>query len=61
MTSTPLRPNTCSIKVLLGIAWVKGTKHQKKATKNVLSNSANRLKEIFSEVEKEIASRRGAS
>ncbi|TVU32951.1 hypothetical protein EJB05_24716, partial [Eragrostis curvula] len=61
MTSTPLRPNTCSIKVLLGIAWLKGAKHQKRATKNVMANSANRLREIFSEIEKEITSRKGAS
>lgn len=59
MTGTPLRPNSCSIKVLLGIAWLKGTKHQKKAAKNVMMNSANRLREIFSEVEKEVASRKG--
>lgn len=59
MTSTPLRPNSCSIKVLLGIAWLKGTKHQKKAAKNVMMNSANRLREIFSEVEKEVTSRKG--
>ncbi|GJM90533.1 hypothetical protein PR202_ga06820 [Eleusine coracana subsp. coracana] len=61
MTSTPLRPNTCSIKVLLGIAWLKGAKHQKKATKNVMANSTSRLREIFQEVEKEITSRKGAS
>ncbi|XP_066325179.1 C2 and GRAM domain-containing protein At1g03370-like isoform X2 [Miscanthus floridulus] len=61
MTSTPLRPNSCSIKVLLGIAWLKGTKHQKKAAKNVMMNSANRLREIFSEVEKEVTSRKGSS
>nr|CAB3449242.1 unnamed protein product [Digitaria exilis] len=59
MTSTPLRPNTCSLKVLLGIAWLKGAKHQKKAAKNVMVNSTNRLREIFGEVEKEIASRKG--
>lgn len=59
MTSTPLRPNSCRIKVLLGIAWLKGTKHQKKAAKNVMMNSANRLREIFSEVEKEVTSRKG--
>jgi hypothetical protein len=59
MTSTNLRPNTCSIKVLLGIAWLKGTKHQKKATKNVMANSASRLGELFQEVEKEITSRKG--
>ncbi|KAJ1278398.1 hypothetical protein BS78_04G076600 [Paspalum vaginatum] len=61
MTSTPLRPNTCSIKVLLGIAWLKGTKYQKKAAKNVMANAANRLREIFSEVEKEVTSRKGSS
>ncbi|CAL4970763.1 unnamed protein product [Urochloa decumbens] len=61
MTSTPLKPNTCSLKVLLGIAWLKGAKHQKKAAKNVMANSANRLKEIFAEVEKEITSRKGTS
>ncbi|CAL5059677.1 unnamed protein product [Urochloa decumbens] len=58
MTSTPLKPNTCSLKVLLGIVWLKGAKHQKKAAKNVMANSANRLKEIFAEVEKEITSRK---
>jgi hypothetical protein len=60
MTSTPLKPNTCSLKVSLGIAWLKGAKHQKKSAKNVMANSANRLREIFAEVEKEIASRKGA-
>jgi len=56
MTSTALRPNTCSLKVLLGVAWLK---HQKKAAKNVIANSTNRLREIFVEVEKEITSRKG--
>jgi len=59
MTSTALRPNTCSLKVLLGVAWLKGAKHQKKAAKNVIANSTNRLREIFVEVEKEITSRKG--
>ncbi|PVH65787.1 hypothetical protein PAHAL_1G076600 [Panicum hallii] len=59
MTSTPLRLNTCSLKVLLGVAWLKGAKHQKKAAKNVIVNSTNRLREIFVEVEKEITSRKG--
>ncbi|KAL6628972.1 hypothetical protein ACP70R_028737 [Stipagrostis hirtigluma subsp. patula] len=58
MTSTSLRPNTCSVKVLLGIVWLKGTKHQRKATKNVMFNSANRLREIFSVLEKEVTSRK---
>uniref|UniRef100_A0A0D9YNU8 C2 and GRAM domain-containing protein n=1 Tax=Oryza glumipatula TaxID=40148 RepID=A0A0D9YNU8_9ORYZ len=58
MTSTSLKPSTCSIQVLLGIAWLKGAKQQKKVVKNVMSNSANRLREIFSEVEKELASKK---
>ncbi|XP_048538555.1 C2 and GRAM domain-containing protein At1g03370-like [Triticum urartu] len=61
MMSTALKPNSCSIQVMLGIVWLKGTRHQKKATKNVMSNSTNRLKEIFSEVEKELSSRKGVS
>ncbi|KAM0920958.1 hypothetical protein ACQ4PT_007187 [Festuca glaucescens] len=61
MMSTSLKPNSCSIQVMLGVVWLKGTKHQKKASKNVMSNSTNKLKEIFSEVEKELSSRKGAS
>ncbi|CAM0946268.1 unnamed protein product [Alopecurus aequalis] len=61
MMSYSLKPNSCSIQVMLGIFWLKGTKHHKKATKNVMSNSTNKLKEIFSEVEKELSSRKGAS
>lgn len=56
MTSTPLKPNTCSLKVLLGIAWLKGAKHQQKAAKNAMANSTNILREIFGEIEKEITS-----
>jgi hypothetical protein len=59
MMSTSLKPNSCSIQVMLGIVWLKGTKHQKKASKNVMSNSTNKLKEIFSGVEKELSSRKG--
>uniref|UniRef100_A0A0D9VDF2 C2 and GRAM domain-containing protein n=1 Tax=Leersia perrieri TaxID=77586 RepID=A0A0D9VDF2_9ORYZ len=61
MTSTSLKPSTCSIQVLLGITWLKGAKQQKKVMKNVMSNSANRLREIFSEVEKELTARKGVS
>ena len=61
MMSTSVKLNSCSIQVMLGIVWLKGTKHQKKATKNVMSNSTNKLKEIFSEVEKELSSRKGAT
>ncbi|KAL6602969.1 hypothetical protein ACP70R_043330 [Stipagrostis hirtigluma subsp. patula] len=61
MVNVPSKPNTCSVQVLLGIAWLKSTKQQKKVTKNVISNSSNRLKELFAEVEKELTSRNGAS
>ncbi|XP_038985637.1 C2 and GRAM domain-containing protein At1g03370-like isoform X1 [Phoenix dactylifera] len=43
----------CNVQVSLGIAWLKSTKHQKRITKNVMSNSSARLKEMFSQVEKE--------
>ncbi|KAG8058424.1 hypothetical protein GUJ93_ZPchr0002g24143 [Zizania palustris] len=59
MTSTSLKPSTCSIQVLLGIGWLKGAKQHKKVVKNIMSNSANRLRDIFSEVEKELTSRNG--
>jgi hypothetical protein len=59
MANVPAKPNTCSVQVLLGIAWLKSTKQQKKVTKNILSNTSNRLKELFSEVEKDLTSRNG--
>jgi len=61
MTKVPLKTNTCNVQVLLGIAWLKSTKQQKKVTKNIISNSSNRLKELFAEVEKELTSRNGGS
>lgn len=60
MTDVPSKPNTCSVQVSLGIAWLKSTKQQKKVTKNIISNSSNRLKELFAEVEKELTSRNGS-
>lgn len=60
MTNVPLKTNTCNVQVLLGIAWLKSTKQQKKVTKNIISNSSNRLKELFAEVEKELTSRNGS-
>ena len=59
MANVPSKPNTCSVQVLLGIAWLKSTKQQKKVTKNIMSNTLNRLKELFSEVEKDLTSRNG--
>lgn len=60
ITNMPSKPNTCSIQVLLGIVWLKSTKQQKKVTKNIISNTSTRLKELFAEVEKELASRNGS-
>ena len=60
MTNVPSKTNTCNVQVLLGIAWLKSTKQQKKVTKNIISNSSNRLKELFAEVEKELTSRNGS-
>uniref|UniRef100_A0A0E0ABP4 C2 and GRAM domain-containing protein n=1 Tax=Oryza glumipatula TaxID=40148 RepID=A0A0E0ABP4_9ORYZ len=61
VVNVPSKPNTCSVQVLLGIAWLKSTKQQKKITKSVISNSSIRLKELFAEVEKDLTSRSGAS
>ncbi|XP_010928063.1 C2 and GRAM domain-containing protein At1g03370 isoform X2 [Elaeis guineensis] len=47
------RLKACNVQVSLGIAWLKSTEHQKRITKNVISNSSARLKEMFSQVEKE--------
>ncbi|KAK3134067.1 hypothetical protein QOZ80_6AG0544620 [Eleusine coracana subsp. coracana] len=57
MVKVPSRPSTCSVQVLLGIAWLKSTKQQKKVTKNIVSNNSIRVKELFAEVEKELTSR----
>ncbi|KAK1395434.1 C2 and GRAM domain-containing protein [Heracleum sosnowskyi] len=46
----------CNVKADLGIAWLKGTKQKKRFTKNIFSNMQERLKVMFSIVEKEYAS-----
>uniref|UniRef100_A0ACD5WRZ2 Uncharacterized protein n=1 Tax=Avena sativa TaxID=4498 RepID=A0ACD5WRZ2_AVESA len=61
MANVPSKPNTCSVQVCLGIVWLKSSKQQKKVTKNIMSNTSNRLKELFSEVEKDLTSRNGGS
>ncbi|XP_073009990.1 C2 and GRAM domain-containing protein At1g03370 isoform X2 [Typha latifolia] len=43
-----------NVQVSLGIAWLKSTKHQKRVTKNVMSNSKARLEQMFGEVEKQL-------
>lgn len=50
----PSRSKACSVQVSLGIAWLKSTKHQRRITKNVISNSSARLKEMFRQTEKEL-------
>ncbi|KAG0459432.1 hypothetical protein HPP92_022560 [Vanilla planifolia] len=47
------KSKACLVQVYLGIAWLKSTKHQKRITKNVISNSSYRLKEMFRLLEKE--------
>ncbi|KNA16265.1 hypothetical protein SOVF_090520 [Spinacia oleracea] len=47
------RAKSCSVKVSFGIAWLKRTKHQKRISKNILSNLVDRLKVMFATVEKE--------
>lgn len=54
----PDKTKACNVQASLGIAWLKSTKHQKRITQNIMSNSSIRLKEIFSEVEKELMNRK---
>ncbi|KAA8519240.1 hypothetical protein F0562_013496 [Nyssa sinensis] len=49
----PSRSMGCNVQVLFGIAWLKSTRHQKRITKNILSNLQDRLKVMFSILEKE--------
>lgn len=43
----------CNVQVSVGIAWLKDPKNPKRITKNVISNSSARLKEMFGYVENE--------
>ncbi|KAK2652645.1 hypothetical protein Ddye_012501 [Dipteronia dyeriana] len=47
----------CSVHVFAGIAWLKSTRHVKRITKNIIENLEERLKVMFSIVEKEFAKR----
>ncbi|KAK0596628.1 hypothetical protein LWI29_017511 [Acer saccharum] len=53
---TPSKPG-CSVHVFAGIAWLKSTRHVKRITKNIIENLEERLKVMFSIVEKEFAKR----
>lgn len=52
----PSRSVGCNVQVLFGIAWLKFTRQQKKITKNIVSNLQERLKVMFSVLEKEYVS-----
>ncbi|KAL1559971.1 C2 and GRAM domain-containing protein-like isoform X1 [Salvia divinorum] len=52
----PSRSVGCSVQVYFGIAWLKHTRHQKRITKNIVSNLQDRLKVMFSVLEKEYVS-----
>ncbi|KAA8537261.1 hypothetical protein F0562_027052 [Nyssa sinensis] len=49
----PSRSTGCNVQVFFGIAWLKSTRHQKRITKNILSNLQDRLKVMFSILEME--------
>ncbi|PKA47520.1 C2 and GRAM domain-containing protein [Apostasia shenzhenica] len=52
--SASSKPSACNVQVSLGIAWLKSTKHQKRITKSVMSNSDLQIKEMFRQTEKEL-------
>ncbi|KAF7803886.1 C2 and GRAM domain-containing protein [Senna tora] len=47
----------CKVQVFIGIEWVKDSKHRKKITKNIMRGLQERIKTIFSVVEKEFPSK----
>ncbi|XP_029129807.1 C2 and GRAM domain-containing protein At1g03370 [Cajanus cajan] len=49
----PQKTKNCKVHVFFGIEWLKSTKHHKRITKNIVKNLQERLKLIFSLVEKE--------
>ncbi|CAN4089957.1 unnamed protein product [Withania somnifera] len=55
--SVPSRSTRCNVQVQLGIAWLKYSRHQKRITKNIVSNLQERLLVMCSGVEKEFLSR----
>ncbi|XP_073061559.1 C2 and GRAM domain-containing protein At1g03370-like isoform X1 [Primulina eburnea] len=52
----PSRSVGCNVQVYIGIAWLRYTIYQKRITKNILSNLQDRLKIMFSVLEKEYIS-----
>ncbi|KAK7262060.1 hypothetical protein RJT34_29620 [Clitoria ternatea] len=49
----PPKAKGCKVQVSFGIEWLKGTKHEKRISKNILKNLQERLKLTFTIVEKE--------
>ncbi|KAK4373661.1 hypothetical protein RND71_009045 [Anisodus tanguticus] len=55
--NVPSRSGRCNVQVQLGIAWLKYSRHQKRITKNIVSNLQERLLVMCSGVEKEYLSK----
>lgn len=53
----PSKSKECNVQVFFGIEWLKSSKHQKRITKNIQKNLQDRLKGIFSVIEKEFVAR----
>ncbi|XP_057961969.1 C2 and GRAM domain-containing protein At1g03370 [Malania oleifera] len=47
----PSKSKGCNVQVYLGVAWLKSTRHQKRITKNIVSNLQERLKVMLEAVE----------
>ncbi|CAI0374206.1 unnamed protein product [Linum tenue] len=52
---SPISQKSCNVQVLCGIEWLKSTRHPKRMTKNIYSHLEDRLKVMFSVLEKEYA------
>ncbi|KAL5699948.1 hypothetical protein ACHQM5_025463 [Ranunculus cassubicifolius] len=50
------RSKSCNIQVFLGVTWIKSSRHQKRIAKNIQSSLTDRLKGMYSEIEKEFSS-----
>ncbi|KAH7838648.1 hypothetical protein Vadar_029485 [Vaccinium darrowii] len=52
----PSRSTGCNVQVIFGMEWLKNSRHQKRMTKNILSNLQDRLRVMFGVIEKEFVS-----
>ncbi|KAF3620442.1 C2 and GRAM domain-containing protein [Capsicum annuum] len=55
--NVPSKSTRCNVQVQLGIAWLKYSRHQKRITKNIVSNLQERLLVMCSGLEKEFLSK----